>query len=74
IEKSRFRELRDSAKNEIQELEQRLKHLRNIKNETKKRFMKGEISNATFTQLDKEHDVAIIGVQARLSTLKQAAK
>ncbi len=65
--------VREKAMRDLGDLQAKLTHLQNVKTELKKRYMKGEISGATYAGLDKENDMEIINTQAKISTITDAA-
>jgi chromosome segregation ATPase len=71
---SDFAKVRQGAKNEVKDLEERLVDLRNAKNRAKAKYMKGELDwntyNKVITDFEKEEAIA----EGRLNMLKSVSQ
>jgi len=71
---SKLEQLRAGARSELSELESQVSHLKQVKMEIRKNYMKGEIDADAFKQLDRENEHRLVDSQARLHALQQVAK
>lgn len=72
-ENPRLARIREQTRKQMMELDNQIKHLKTVKNQLRKEYMKGEISAQTFAELDKQNEYQIVDAQTRLDAIKDAS-